>query len=92
MARLGVEARLAACAQVSGPVRSTYWWEGEVCSADEWVVTFKTTGLRVEDLGRRVREAHSYEVPEIVVSELVGGDPDYLSWIASETAGGEPTG
>jgi periplasmic divalent cation tolerance protein len=77
---------------VSGPVRSTYWWQGEVVSAEEWVCTFKTTGARSGELARRVREAHSYEVPEIVVSEIAGGDPDYLSWVTEETAGADPTG
>lgn len=91
VAHLGVEARLAACAQVSGPVRSTYWWQGELSSAQEWVVAFKTTGRLAAELGRLVREAHSYEVPEIVVSEIVGGDPDYLAWVSEETAGREPS-
>ena len=91
MARLGVEARLAACAQVSGPVQSTYWWKGELATAEEWVCTFKTTGLLTEALARRLREVHSYEVPEILVSEIVGGDRDYLSWITEETAGEDPT-
>ena len=31
-----VEERLAACAQVVGPVSSVYWWQGEVVSAGEW--------------------------------------------------------
>ena len=90
LARLGVEARLAACAQVSGPVRSTYWWKGEVTASEEWVCTFKTTGPQAQALRLRLREAHSYEVPEIVVTEIDEGDPDYLSWIAEETAGGGP--
>ena len=92
LARLGVEARLAACAQVSGPVRSTYWWKGEVAAAEEWVCTFKTTRANSGALALRVREAHSYEVPEIVVSEIVDGDRDYLSWITEESAGDDPTG
>jgi periplasmic divalent cation tolerance protein len=87
-----VEARLAACAQVSGPVRSTYWWKGELSSAEEWVCTFKTTGPLAGELARRLRQAHSYEVPEIVVGEIAAGDPDYLAWITEETAGEGPTG
>ena len=68
-------------------MRSTYWWKGELTSAEEWVCSFKTTADLTAELARRLREAHSYEVPEIVVSEIVGGDPDYLSWITGETAG-----
>ena len=75
---------------MSGPVRSTYWWKGEVTVAEEWVCTFKTTGPLARALGRRLRDAHSYEVPEIVVTGIDEGDPDYLSWITGETAGGGP--
>ena len=75
---------------MSGPVRSTYWWRGEVAAAEEWVCTFKTTAPLARQLGLRLREAHSYEVPEIVVTEIDEGDQDYLSWITEETAGGGP--
>ena len=38
-----VERRLAACVQVIGPIRSVYWWEGEVSSDEEWLCQMKTT-------------------------------------------------
>ena len=72
-------------------MRSSYWWKGEVAAAEEWVCTFKTTGALTGELARRIRERHPYEVPEIVVSEIVGGDPDYLSWITEQTAGEDPS-
>src|SRR5713226_1179769 len=37
-----VSQRLAACCWVSGPITSTYWWEGKVEQAEEWVCTMKT--------------------------------------------------
>lgn len=86
LGRMAVEARLAACAQVSGPITSTYWWEGEVTSASEWVCTLKTTSRRVPELLGALRDAHSYEVPELVVTEITDGDPDYLQWLTAETA------
>lgn len=86
LGRMVVEARLAACAQVSGPITSTYWWEGEVTSASEWVCTLKTTSRRVSELLGALRDAHSYEVPELVVTEITDGDPDYLQWLTAETA------
>ena len=36
-----VAAGLAACAQVDGPIRSHYVWEGKVENEDEFRVTFK---------------------------------------------------
>ncbi|MBX6385959.1 MAG: divalent-cation tolerance protein CutA [Microbispora sp.] len=81
-----VSRRLAACAQVVAQISSTYWWEGEVQQAEEWLLLMKTTADRFEELAACVRELHSYEVPEIVAVPIVQGTPDYLEWIRRETA------
>lgn len=78
---MAVEARLAACAQVSGPIASTYWWEGDVTTATEWVCVLKTTAAQLSPLVEALRGAHSYDVPEIIATPIVAGDSDYLSWI-----------
>jgi periplasmic divalent cation tolerance protein len=85
LGRLAVDARLAACAQLAGPVASTYWWQGAVETATEWHVWLKTTGPRVEALIDLIRSNHSYEVPEIIASPITAGNPAYLQWIAEET-------
>ena len=87
LATTAVQRRLAACAQVSGPVSSTFWWDGAVTTAQEWVCTFKTTGAVLGRLVAAVREAHSYDLPEIVAVPL-GGDRGYLRWIDAETGAG----
>jgi periplasmic divalent cation tolerance protein len=76
-----VEERLAACAQVIGPVRSTYWWAGKVEQADEWYCHLKTTLACLPRLQSRIRELHPYEVPEIIAVPILQGNPDYLKWI-----------
>jgi periplasmic divalent cation tolerance protein len=90
LGRMAVEHRLAACAQVSGPISSTYWWEGEVTSASEYVCTLKTSGARLPALLDAVAQAHTYEVPEIVAVRIAAGDSGYLAWIGDETRGGPP--
>ncbi len=85
LATSAVTARVAACAQVGSRVRSVYWWDGDVREADEWTVTFKTTSVRYAALAEHIRAAHSYEVPEIVATPIIDGDPAYLAWIGSET-------
>jgi periplasmic divalent cation tolerance protein len=80
--------RLAADAQVIAPIESTYWWAGAVQRAEEWLLLMKTTMDRFEDLARRVRGLHSYEVPQIVGVPLVVGTDDYLEWIRRETSPG----
>jgi len=85
LGRMAVERRLAACAQVSGPITSTYWWEGEVTTSTEWVCTLKTTAHRVESLTEALRTSHSYELPEIIATPIVTGDHAYLAWVETAT-------
>jgi periplasmic divalent cation tolerance protein len=80
-----VAERLAACAQVVGPVRSSYHWEGEVRVALEWLVVAKTTDARLAQLTARIQALHSYDVPEIVSLAIAAGNPEYLRWIRDET-------
>lgn len=81
LASLLVEARLAACAQVTGPVASTYRWQGRTEHAAEWSCALKTTLARLPALEARIRAEHPYQVPEIVAVPIVAGDPAYLAWI-----------
>ncbi len=86
LARSAVEARLAACAQIGGPIRSIYRWRGELEEADEWTVTFKTQLSRYREIEEFINENHSYEVPEIICIPIAMGNPAYLSWIAESTS------
>jgi len=86
LARGAVDARVAACAQVGGPIRSLYRWRGTVEDTAEWTVTFKTTTRRYPALERYVREAHPYDVPEIVGSIAATVTRDYALWVEDEVA------
>jgi len=83
-----LEERLAACVQIIGPVRSTYWWRGNIESSEEWLCLLKTREDLYDDLEETVRNIHSYEVPEILALPIVKGNPDYLKWLTEETRGG----
>jgi periplasmic divalent cation tolerance protein len=85
LARTAVESRLAACAQVSGPVASTYWWEGAVERAEEWLLTLKLPASGYQALAEFIARSHSYDEPEIVATPIVAGSEGYLSWIEEET-------
>lgn len=91
LARSAVNARLAACAQVDGPVTSTYWWDGEVQTSQEWRVLYKTTADRYPALEQHIRAEHSYDVPEVIVADIPTGSRPYLDWITTETEGGAQT-
>jgi periplasmic divalent cation tolerance protein len=85
LARSVVEARLAACAQVVGPIESTYWWQGVIETADEWQVAFKTTTVRYQALAEHIQSNHPYEVPEVLCLPVVDGSPAYLRWVDEQT-------
>ena len=85
-----VEERLAACAQIVGPLSSTYWWQGQVEESREWYCHLKTTAAVSAELSRRIRDLHPYEIPEIIVVAITEGDAGYLKWI-DETVRPSPT-
>ncbi|MDS1271500.1 divalent-cation tolerance protein CutA [Lipingzhangella sp. LS1_29] len=85
LASTAIEARLAACAQVNGPITSVYQWQGAIENDEEWLVVFKTAHDRLDDLVARLRAEHSYDVPEIIAVPIIGGNPAYLDWLRDET-------
>jgi periplasmic divalent cation tolerance protein len=82
IAKALVEMKLAACAQVLGPITSTYRWKGRVEVAKEWLCLIKTAGGRYRQVEKAIRSLHPYETPEIVAVPIVRGSKDYLAWLA----------
>jgi periplasmic divalent cation tolerance protein len=80
---------LVACAQVWGPISSTYRWQGKVEQSTEWFCELKTTRARLPAVRSRIRELHPYELPEIVALPIVDGDRGYLSWIVESVRDGD---
>jgi len=76
-----VEGRLAACVQVSGPVTSTYWWQGRVETAEEWRCSAKTLGENYGAVERAITGIHPYEVPQILAFPVVAALPSYAAWV-----------
>ena len=86
--RLGrsvVSARLAACVQIVGPIRSLYWWEDKVDDAQEWQLLAKTTSECLPKLERHIKANHSYDTPEIIATPITWGSQEYLGWVSAET-------
>jgi periplasmic divalent cation tolerance protein len=83
-----VEARLAACAQVTGPLASVYRWQGTVERAEEWACSLKTTRAAQPALEAALLARHPYDLPEIVTAPL-DGSAAYLGWIEQSVLPGE---
>ena len=81
-----VEDGRIACAQIDGPIRSIYRWDGDVVETAEWRATIKVAAPSASDVVARIRSAHSYDTPEIVVVDVAGGDADYLEWVIAESS------
>ena len=84
--RTVVTERLAACANVLDGMASVYWWRGTLEQAREAVLILKTRAELLERLCARIKALHSYECPCVVALPIAAGNPDYLDWIAAETA------
>jgi periplasmic divalent cation tolerance protein len=80
-----VEAKLAACVQIAGPITSTYRWQGKLETAEEWLCLIKTRESLYPELEMAIISLHSYETPEIVAVPIVQGSKEYLRWIDDET-------
>jgi len=76
-----VEARLAGCVQVLGPITSTYRWQGAVHTGEEWLCFIKTSDDRYPALEEAIRGLHPYDVPEIIAVPVVEGSRSYLDWL-----------
>jgi periplasmic divalent cation tolerance protein len=82
-----VEAKLAACAQVEGPISSTYAWQGAVERADEWRCVCKTTIAARDECVAALVAGHPYETPQIVVIPAEASAA-YAAWVADSVRPG----
>jgi periplasmic divalent cation tolerance protein len=83
-----VSKRLAACAQVLGPITSTYWWKDGIEKTEEWLCIMKSRGDLFNELEETIKGIHPYEVPEIVAAPIILGSISYLDWLGQETKPG----
>jgi periplasmic divalent cation tolerance protein len=81
-----VREQRVACVNIVSGVRSIYRWKGEVCDDQEWLLIMKTRTSLIASLRDRIRDLHSYEVPEIIAFPIDQGLPEYLNWVLENTA------
>jgi len=85
LAKVLVEERLAACANLLPAIRSIYRWQGKLQDENEVLVLLKTRAEHLERLKLRILELHPYEVPEVLAVPVEAGYQPYLDWLAGET-------
>lgn len=77
-----VRAHEAACVNIVPGIRSVYYWEGKECNDEEFLLLIKSSMERFEAIRARIRQLHSYQVPEIIALPITAGDPPYLTWLS----------
>jgi len=87
LARLLVEAQLAACVTCLPQGRSVYRWQGRLESSDELLLLIKTRAVCYDALEQAIKAHHPYELPEIIAVPVVKGEMGYLTWIDAMTKG-----
>ena len=78
-----LKSKLAACVNIIPGISSIYWWEGKINKDEESILFIKTTSVLTDNLINKIKEIHSYKVPEIIVLDLIKGNKDYFDWIES---------
>jgi periplasmic divalent cation tolerance protein len=88
IAKVVLEARLAACVQIQ-EITSYYWWDGKINRDAEQLMYFKTTAQHYQELEAAIIANHGYDTPEVLLVPVERGFEKYLSWMQRETASGD---
>jgi periplasmic divalent cation tolerance protein len=76
--------KLVACVNYF-PIKSSYWWKGNVEEAKEVAMIAKTQADLADRVIERVKQLHSYEIPCVVSWTIQKGNQEYLEWIKKST-------
>ena len=80
-----IKNRLAACVNITPPVKSVYRWQGEIETADEVMLFIKTGTSSYDELEQTILSLHPYELPEVIAVPVDKGQQNYLGWITQCT-------
>ncbi|MGO8786343.1 MAG: divalent-cation tolerance protein CutA [Terriglobia bacterium] len=91
IARHLVEAKLAACANITRPIESIYRWEGKIAQDKEYQLFIKSTRELFPEIEAAISKLHSYQTPEIICLSIIEGSRNYLQWVGDsvKSASGE---
>jgi periplasmic divalent cation tolerance protein len=86
IARSLVKEGLAACVNLVPRIQSFFFWEGRLRKEREVLILGKTTRGKLDLIKIKIKDLHSYSVPEILFIEVAGGEEKYLEWVQKMTA------
>ncbi len=86
IAKVILDAKLAACVNIVRNVRSIYRWQGKIEDEGEVLMIAKSRRGLFGRLCDAVKKLHSYSVPEVIAMPVIEGSEDYLTWLERETS------
>ena len=81
-----VDEQLAACVNIVNNIHSIYRWQGATEAAAESLMVIKTRANLLPAIESRLRDLHSYDVPELVAIPIAQGAQPYLEWLYASTS------
>ena len=81
IARHLVDSKLAACVNITQPVRSIYRWEGKIADEKEYQLMIKSSRDLFPEIKAAISKIHSYHTPEIICLPIIDGSRNYLQWV-----------
>ena len=82
IARHLVEAKLAACVNITQPIESVYRWKGKLADDKEFLMLIKSTRGLFPQIKTAISKIHSYHTPEIICLPIIDGSRNYLQWLS----------
>jgi periplasmic divalent cation tolerance protein len=76
--------RLAACVQISGPIESSYWWNGRIETGTEWTCLVKTLRSLYREVETTLLDMHPYDQPEILAVKVSDVSEGYATWLRQQ--------
>jgi periplasmic divalent cation tolerance protein len=76
--------RLAGCVQISGPIQSSYWWNGRIETGTEWTCTIKTLRSLYAEVEQTLLDAHPYDQPEVLATAVTNVSAGYARWLREQ--------
>lgn len=90
IARHLVEAKLAACVNITQPIESIYRWEGKIADSREYQLLIKSTRELFPEIKAAISKMHSYHTPEIICLPIIDGSRNYLQWVSDSVKPASP--
>ena len=84
IAQVLIEKKLAGCVQMSD-IESFYMWQDEFCNDKEVLLNIKTKKENFKKIQSKIKELHSYDVPEIICINIENISKDYKKFIGENT-------